>query len=171
MSVPLLIGLGLFGLWRYSKRNEPVWLPTARGLPPPPPPPPPPPSGGQRPAQPPAAAPQGTRSADGEAPPPSSSKAPSGEKPQIYKVRDMQRLDAGATLAQALVRELQQKGKGYSRELLKRFQLTAGITVDGIYGPQSAGALKWFTVTAAQKDGIEIAPHVGRGVQAYAPSF
>jgi peptidoglycan hydrolase-like protein with peptidoglycan-binding domain len=49
--------------------------------------------------------------------------------------------------AEPLARHLRSKGiAGYSRQSLRAFQGHAGITVDGIYGPLSASALKYFGV-------------------------
>ncbi len=50
--------------------------------------------------------------------------------------------------APKLATHLRTKGlAGYSRQSLRAFQAHAGITVDGIYGPLSASALKYFGVS------------------------
>jgi peptidoglycan hydrolase-like protein with peptidoglycan-binding domain len=50
--------------------------------------------------------------------------------------------------APKLAQHLRTKGRaGYSRQSLRAFQGHAGITVDGIYGPLSASALRFFGVS------------------------
>jgi hypothetical protein len=56
-------------------------------------------------------------------------------------------LDLARREAPALAKHLRNKGRsGYSRASLRAFQGHAGITVDGIYGPLAASALKYFGV-------------------------
>lgn len=106
--------------------------------------------------------------------------APQGGAPQAtkpapatpYAIKDRQRLDAGHVVAKELAKDLGAKGKNVNREILRRFQRIAGLQVDGVYGPKTAGALRWFTVEPpAKPNGIEIAPHAGTGFAPYAPAF
>lgn len=68
----------------------------------------------------------------------------------------------------ALAKHLRTKGiSGYSRQSLRDFQAHAGITVDGIYGPLSASALKYFGVPNPPKAFFK--PKAGT-VTIYAPA-
>lgn len=82
----------------------------------------------------------------------------------VVQVRDRQRLDAAATIAKLVVADIQKSGKRYNRNLLKKFQQVAGLAADGLYGPKSAGALKWYT-------NVALAPLVGKGFATYLPNF
>lgn len=96
-------------------------------------------------------------------------KIPSGppaQKGVTYRVRDVQRLDAAAALGRILARELYAKGKRSSRKLIRQFQKTAGLKIDGKYGPKTAGALFFYT-----KKKIRPFPRYGRGFVPYAPPF
>lgn len=67
-----------------------------------------------------------------------------------------------------LAKHLRTKGlSGYSRQSLRDFQAHAGITVDGIYGPLSASALKYFGVQNPPKPFFK--PQAGT-VTIYAPA-
>lgn len=67
-----------------------------------------------------------------------------------------------------LAKHLRTKGiGGYSRQSLRDFQAHAGITVDGIYGPLSASALKYFGVKNPPKAFFK--PKAGT-VTIYAPA-
>lgn len=58
-------------------------------------------------------------------------------------------LEAARKEAQGLAKHLRTKGRaGYSRQSVRAFQGHAGITVDGIYGPLTADALKYFGASA-----------------------
>lgn len=92
------------------------------------------------------------------------------DKPANPMVKDMQRFDAGYRMAVLIAADIIQKGKSYSRAALKQFQKTAGIAIDGIYGPESAGAVKWFLHGTAQ-EGKEPQPLVGQGFKPYVPKF
>jgi len=70
--------------------------------------------------------------------------------------------------APALAKHLRTKGiSGYSRQSLRDFQGHAGITVDGIYGPLSASALKYFGVPNPPKAFFKPKPGT---VTIYAPA-
>jgi peptidoglycan hydrolase-like protein with peptidoglycan-binding domain len=70
--------------------------------------------------------------------------------------------------AAPLAKHLRTKGiSGYSRQSLRDFQSHAGITVDGIYGPLSASALKYFGVPNPPKAFFK--PKAGT-VTIYAPA-
>lgn len=53
--------------------------------------------------------------------------------------------DIGESLAAAVVHSLEQHGTGYDRGAVKDLQRHAGLVVDGIYGPGTAGAVRYFT--------------------------
>jgi hypothetical protein len=77
-------------------------------------------------------------------------------------------LDLARREAPALAKHLRTKGiAGYSRQSLRDFQSHAGITVDGIYGPLAASALKYFGVPNPPKPFFK--PQVGT-VTIYAPA-
>lgn len=55
--------------------------------------------------------------------------------------------DVGESLASELRQHLQSRGASYDRGptgALRRFQEHAGLVVDGVYGPGTAGALRYF---------------------------
>jgi peptidoglycan hydrolase-like protein with peptidoglycan-binding domain len=60
-------------------------------------------------------------------------------------------LDLARREAPTLAKHIRTKGSNYSRQSLRDFQSHAGLTVDGIYGPLSASALKYFGVTNPPK--------------------
>lgn len=49
-----------------------------------------------------------------------------------------------AQLAPLVLADIEEKGKDYNRTALEAFQAASGITVDGYYGGESAGALQWW---------------------------
>jgi murein L,D-transpeptidase YcbB/YkuD len=55
-------------------------------------------------------------------------------------------LDLARREAPTLAKHIRTKGANYSRQSLRDFQSHAGITVDGIYGPLSVDALRYFKV-------------------------
>ena len=69
--------------------------------------------------------------------------------------------------APALAKHLRSAGKNYSRQSLRAFQAHAGITVDGIYGPLSASALRYFKVVNPPQPLFKPAPG---SVVIYAPA-
>jgi murein L,D-transpeptidase YcbB/YkuD len=80
-------------------------------------------------------------------------------------VKDRERLDRAAELAKRVLLNLKQSGAKYDRALVKQFQREAGLTPDGIYGPRSAGAVKWYT-------GESMPPKTGSGqFTNYVPNF
>ena len=127
-----------------------------------------PPAGGGIAAYPPAQAPRPTPQAPAQAPAPrptpQAQAAPPAGAGANYQVKDRQRLDGAAVLANAVLDQLRQRGTGYDRAIMRRFQQAAGLAVDGLYGPKTAGAIKWYT-------GQEVAPHTGKGFAAYLPNF
>jgi hypothetical protein len=173
----LLLGGWFFGrdLFGGSASAPSASPPPAPALPPPslppraPPAPPPrapapsaPPPRAPAPSSPSAPPPRAPAPSSPSAPPP---RAPAPSSPSAPpKVRDRQRLDAAKVLAEAVVKQLRAKGRSYDRTLMKRFQATAGLAADGLYGPRSAGAVAWYT-------GQKIAPLVGKGFAPYAPTF
>lgn len=52
--------------------------------------------------------------------------------------------DAAESLAAAVEQSVRRHGRKYDRSVLRRFQQVARLVVDGIYGPGSAGALRYF---------------------------
>lgn len=54
-------------------------------------------------------------------------------------------------LAQQLAANVREKGYSYDRALCKRFQESAGIPADGIYGPQTKKAIEAAGVEAPNK--------------------
>lgn len=142
ITLALLGTAGAAALWAMSRSK-------GGGAPPPPPPPAP------RPMIPPPTVP----SAPKPAPSGGSSTAPplGGSIPV-----DLPRSDAAHIRAMEVLQDLKAKGRNYNRNLMKTFQLVARIQVDGIYGPQTAGALAYFT-------GERIPPHTGSGFKNYTP--
>lgn len=61
---------------------------------------------------------------------------------QVPKTPDSYR--AAALLAPSLAGNIMARGQSYDRRLLSEFQKHAGITIDGKYGGQTAGALAFF---------------------------
>lgn len=60
--------------------------------------------------------------------------------------------------AQGIAANIRDKGKSYSHEGLKKWQRFAGITVDGLYGGQSVGALQFFLGKTEQAPSALYAP-------------
>lgn len=89
---------------------------------------------------------------------------PAGGAPPGPVVKDTGRLDRAAELAKAFAADLKRRGRAYDRNLLAEFQKTAGLGVDGVYGPRSAGAVRWYT-------GESLPPISGKGFVEYAPKF
>jgi peptidoglycan hydrolase-like protein with peptidoglycan-binding domain len=79
-------------------------------------------------------------------------------------VKDRARLDRAAALAQQVAADVKNKGRAYNRRLTADFQREAALTADGIYGPRTAGAVKWYT-------GESVPPISGRGFAQYTPNF
>lgn len=79
-------------------------------------------------------------------------------------MRDSDRLDRAAEVAKAVAADLKRRSKAYDRGGLAEFQKLAGLDVDGVYGPRSAGAIRWYT-------GESIPPFTGKGFVDYAPKF
>jgi peptidoglycan hydrolase-like protein with peptidoglycan-binding domain len=79
-------------------------------------------------------------------------------------VRDTARLDRAAALAKRVADNLKLPAASYDRALITEFQRAAGLKADGIYGPKSAGAIKWYT-------GESVSPKTGRGFTNYIPNF
>jgi murein L,D-transpeptidase YcbB/YkuD len=79
-------------------------------------------------------------------------------------VRDRVRLDRAAALAKRVAQNLKEPASAYDRALMTEFQREAGLTADGIYGPRSAGAIKWYM-------GESIKSKTGRGYVQYVPNF
>lgn len=166
MLFPLLL-LGLYLINRQQPAlSPPPALPFAMGpgpaLPQLPAPAPPPFVGPVGPSAPSSSAPAPIAPAP-LAPAPSAS-APPAPTPQPHQVRDIQRLDAARKMAVELVPHLRAKGRNYDKQALARFQLAAGLKKDGLYGPKTAGALRWYTNEA-------VPPFVGSGYAPYAPPF
>ena len=65
-------------------------------------------------------------------------------------------------MAAVMVDRLERSVRSVDRDAVAAFQREAGLVVDGIYGPRTAGAVKWYT-------GESIPPLSGRGFEAYAP--
>lgn len=84
--------------------------------------------------------------------------------PSAPAVRDSGRLDRAAALAKSVVDNLKLPASSYDRALITEFQREAGLKADGIYGPKSAGAIKWYT-------GESVSPKTGRGFTNYIPNF
>jgi hypothetical protein len=68
--------------------------------------------------------------------------SPIGEPPIGPKLSDGETHDA-YDMAQDVLHDLQAKGTGYDRVLMASFQRLLRLTVDGLYGGRSAGALAW----------------------------
>lgn len=79
-------------------------------------------------------------------------------------VKDTARLDQAAEAAKIVAADLKRSAKAYDRKALANFQKLAGLDVDGVYGPHSAGAIRWYT-------GESIAPLTGKGFVDYVPKF
>lgn len=89
---------------------------------------------------------------------------PAGGAPPGPVVKDSERLDRAAEAAKAVAADLKRRSKAYDRKALADFQKLAGLEVDGVYGPRSAGAIRWYT-------GESIPPLTGKGFVDYAPKF
>ena len=89
---------------------------------------------------------------------------PAGGTPPGPGVKDMARLDRAADSAKVVAADIKSKGRAYDRKGLAAFQKLAGLDVDGVYGPRSAGAIRWYT-------GESIAPLTGKGFVDYVPKF
>lgn len=89
---------------------------------------------------------------------------PAGGAPPGPLVKDSERLDRAAEAAKAVAGDLKGRSKAYDRKALADFQKLAGLEVDGVYGPRSAGAIRWYT-------GESIPPLTGKGFVDYAPKF
>lgn len=99
------------------------------------------------------------------APPPTAPQPGTPPAPQSGPViKDRARLDRAAAAANKVAANIRAAGKNYDRALLKAFQSEAKLKVDGVYGPASAGAVKWYT-------GQQLPPFVGNGYAPYAPNF
>jgi peptidoglycan hydrolase-like protein with peptidoglycan-binding domain len=85
-------------------------------------------------------------------------------EPSTGVARDGARLDRAAELAKRVAANLKGPANAYDRALMTEFQREAGLTADGIYGPRSAGAVKWYT-------GESIRPKTGRGFVQYVPNY
>ena len=99
--------------------------------------------------------------------------APTQTAPQI---KDVQRLDAAAVLARMVAVDIGNKGGGYDRKLLSKFQQVANIGVDGKYGSESAGAVEWYVRGLKKADGTPFKapppfPQWGKGFKSYHPGF
>jgi peptidoglycan hydrolase-like protein with peptidoglycan-binding domain len=79
-------------------------------------------------------------------------------------VPDRERLDQAARLARRVAENVKARQKAYDRSLVSEFQREAGLTIDGVYGPRTAGAVKWYT-------GESVEPLSGRGFTTYVPAF
>lgn len=169
--IPILVGgLAAWGLWRLMQPDEAKTTPPSAGATSP---------GGVGPSAPSGATPGGTVVVG----PPPPRQEPSASTPQgagpssasgsePYRIKDRQRLEAAATIAARLAVELTQKKKNASKQLIREFQRVAALAIDGVYGPKTAGALRWYTMQPpARPNGIEIPPHVGQGFATYAPPF
>jgi peptidoglycan hydrolase-like protein with peptidoglycan-binding domain len=60
-------------------------------------------------------------------------------------------LDLARREAPRVATHIRNKGFNYSRQTLRDFQKHAGLTIDGIYGPLSASALRYFGVSNPPK--------------------
>lgn len=77
-------------------------------------------------------------------------------------------LEVARREAPALAKHLRAKGQqNYSRQSLRSFQGHAGITVDGIYGPLAASALRYFGVANPPQPFFKPAPGT---ITIYAPT-
>jgi len=83
-------------------------------------------------------------------------------------------LEAARKAAPQLARHIRNAGStdaarraNYSRQSVRQFQAHAGITVDGIYGPLTASALKYFGVSSPPAALFKAAPGT---VTIYAPA-
>jgi peptidoglycan hydrolase-like protein with peptidoglycan-binding domain len=83
----------------------------------------------------------------------------------------VKRLDLAAGWARQLAEHLPVKKHNYDRELMKKFQSAAGLVPDGVYGPKTAGALRWFTLDPKTGKGREIPPFTGGQPAPYLPPF
>lgn len=151
----LLIAAGGFMYWRSTQNKAPQvpslpppYVPTA-----------------------PAPAPRRSRTPQ-RAPSPPAAPKPVPNRPgptaNTPKIKNVQRLDAAAALAQLVLKDITAKGMGYNRKLLSDFQRVANIKVDGKYGSQSAGAVEWY-VRPAKVPGPF--PQWGKGLKTYHPGF
>jgi len=68
-------------------------------------------------------------------------------------------------LAGRLLYDVASNGTGYDHELAKQFQLAAGLTPDGQYGPRTAGAVEYFANSTAPPS----LPQYGNGKKPYTP--
>ena len=74
-----------------------------------------------------------------------------------------------AELAPVVADDLITKGRGYDRTLMRAFQAAAGIKVDGLYGPQTRGALRHYLGVAGSPLVEPPDAIYGRGERAYTP--
>src|SRR5262245_21474997 len=90
--------------------------------------------------------------------PPPPPPPPSWQPPQ--GVEDRARLDRARALAVQVAQLIKAQGPAYKRDVVAAFQREAGLAPDGVYGPRTAGAVKWYT-------GEAIPPLSGRGFEPY----
>lgn len=91
---------------------------------------------------------------------------PQGKNSGLTKRTD---LPAAREMAPLVAQELSAKGKSYARPLLEQFQWYTGLKdKDGLYGPQSAGALAWALNQEPGKVPASMFP-IGAAPVAYTP--
>lgn len=103
------------------------------------------------------------------APPPPAVVPPAGPARKTESAVGPYSPDTAARLAPALVTDLAQRGRTADRELVRAFQAAAGLAVDGAYGPETRGALRYWLEVAIGKPADVPNAHAGTGEVAYSP--